>query len=163
VRLRSQASASTPVTGLSRPVVRAILPSAILLLLLTGCSSLFGPSKEEQAAAVSEAVQSSSSEISAVEVIPAIDGFSRYFHLYVTMNGDDVTAAQIDGFLAAATPATPEDRDRITFGVYPADGDDSLSILEQARELGVPAKYVLDDYTLELPLEWLRQEHDTAR
>jgi len=141
---------------------RAALPAAALLMLLTGCSSLFGPSTEEEMAAVAETVEASSSNISEVKASPATDGLAEFLNLSVTVTGDDVTAAQIDAFLAAATGVIPESNHRINFNVRRSDGLDRISIVEQAQELGVPELYFHSDYTLAIPLEWLEQNYGSS-
>ena len=141
---------------------RAALPAAALLMLLTGCSSLFGPSTEEEMAAVVEAVEASSSDISEVRASPAIDGLATFVNLTVTMSGDDVSAAQIVTVLAAATGAIPEDKSRINFNVRRSDGLERIMLMEQARELGVPEAYFIGDYTLALPLEWMEQNYGST-
>lgn len=138
---------------------RAALPAAALLILLAGCSSLFGPSEEDEAAAVSEAVQSSSSEVVEVDVARGTDGLVKYLTVNVTMTGDQVTAAQIDGILAAVTGTVPDGFEQIYVGAWDPVGPTEINIAAQAKELSVPDVYALDDYTLVLPIDWLQQEY----
>jgi len=159
---------------------RAFLPVGVVLLLVAGCSILPGgpgekantdsdgssstgqTSEDKANMLVVDAVKSSSPEISKVRVIPAVDGLASYVKLYVTMSGQDVTAAQIEAILTAATGVVPDGNSRIEFCVWESDGLDGLSLVEQAQELGVPEEYVLEELTLQLPLEWLQAEYGVA-
>jgi len=158
----------------------AFLPAGVVLLLVAGCSILpggagegantdsAGSSSSGQASEgkadmlVIDAVKSSSNEIASVKVIPAVDGLAKYLHLYVTMTGEQVTAAQIEAILTAATGVNPDGNAWIEFSVWESQGLERLTLVEQAQELGVPEEYVLDDYTLDLPLEWLRADYGVA-
>ena len=159
---------------------RAVLPVGAILMLVAGCSLLpggagegggtdsdgsssSGQTSEDQAnMLVVDAVKSSSTEIASVKVIPAADGLAKYLHLYVTMVGEQVTAAQIEAILTAATGVNPDGNAWIEFSVWESQGLERLTLVEQAQELGVPEEYVLDDYTLDVPLEWLRAEYGVA-
>ena len=150
MRPLEQTRAGAPVTVVSQSWARTFVPAAILLMLLTGCSGLFGPSPENEAVGVSEAVQASSPEVTEAEVTRGVDGLSTYLSVNVTMTGDQVTAAQIDGILAA---------EQIYLGAWEPTGPTEINIAAQATELNVPDVYVLDDYTLVLPIDWLEQEY----
>lgn len=113
-------------------------------------------------AAIAEVVEASSSSISEVKVSPATDGFAELLNLSVTVTGDDVAAAEIDAFLAAATGVIPEHNQRINFNVRRSDGLERISIVEQAQELGMPEIYVHSEYTLAIPLEWLEQNYGST-
>ena len=67
--------------------------------------------------------------------------------------GDQVTAAQIDGILAA---------EQTYLGAWEPTGPTEINIAAQATELNVPDVYVLDDYTLVLPIDWLEQEYGAS-
>ena len=162
MRPLAQTRAGAPVTVVSQSWARTFVPAAILLMLLTGCSSLFGPSPEDEAVGVSEAVQASSPEVTEAEVTRGVDGLSTYLSVNVTMTGDQVTAAQIDGILVAVAGAVPDGFEQIYLGAWDPTGTTEINVAAQATELNVPDVYVLDDYTLVLPIDWLEQEYGAS-
>lgn len=123
-----------------------ILPAALALLgaaALAGCS--VGGGTGELAAAVSEADE----RVTDVEVTEGADGLSRYVAVWVSIDGDDMSADQLRSLLTAVADNVDGGYREVRVGATNSgeermDGADVnpdyyLDLAPAAAELGLPA------------------------
>lgn len=132
--------------------LRAI-PVAAITLLLAGCALVPGHEARVDAS-VEEAVLEAVDGAAEVEVSHATDGLSAELYIFVSMDGDQVPAAQVSSTIAAVADSLPGRIDGVhLIFISGVDGED-ISVADQVTELSIPAEFHSDGQ-LNLPASWL--------